>query len=197
MTVGIQPAAVPMNVEPAPAAGHSGRLALIILSAIVLLFAGTYAFAWSQANALSSRYLLDADQSYQRGDYLKALVGYQDFNPASNTYVTHGGYLQVERIWNGRYAWPVPAGVQRAPERANEIINQKLTIDQAVQFVQENTGKPNPYFGVIYLRLGELYQLKGDNADAHDVYQTVIQSFKDQPDLIKQAQDRLAQLPSK
>ena len=93
-------------------------------------------------------------------------MGYQDFNPASNTYVTHGGYLQVERIWNGRYAWPVPAGVQRAPERANEIINQKLTIDQAVQFVQENTGKPNPYFGVIYLRLGELYQLKGDNADA-------------------------------
>ena len=197
MTVGIQPAAVPVNVAPAAATGHRGRTALMILLAVVLLFAATYAFAWTQANALSSRYLRDADQSYQKGDYLKALVGYQDFSPASNRYVTHGGYLQVERIWNGRYAWPMPAGVQRAPERANEIINQKLTIDQAVRFIQENTGKPNPYFGVIYLRLGELYQQKGDNADARDVYQTVIQSFKDQPDLIKQAQDRLTQLPSK
>ena len=54
MTVGIQPAAAPMNVDPAPAAGHRGRTALIILSAVVLLFAATYAFAWSQANALSS-----------------------------------------------------------------------------------------------------------------------------------------------
>jgi hypothetical protein len=87
--------------------------------------------------------------------------------------------------------------VERAPQRANEIINQKLTIDQATQFVQENTGKPNPYFGVIYLRLGELYEQKKDIADARDVYQTVIQSFKDQPDLVKQAQDHLAKLPAK
>ena len=103
----------------------------------------------------------------------------------------------MQRIWIGRYAWPVPPGVQHAQERANEVINQKLTVAQAEQFVQENTGKQNPYFAVIYLRLGELYQQEGRVADARDVYQTVIQSFKDQPDLAKQAQDHLAQLPAK
>jgi hypothetical protein len=35
---------------------------------VVLLFALTYAFAWAQATAHSSRYLQDADQSYQRGN---------------------------------------------------------------------------------------------------------------------------------
>jgi hypothetical protein len=197
MTVGTQPTTIDRAAPAAAARTHRGRTALIAVFAVALLFVLTYAFAWTQANRLSTGYLADADQLYAQGDYLKALVGYQDFDPNTNRYVTHGGYMQVERIWINRYAWPAPAGVQRARQRIDEIVNQKLTIDQAEQFIQENTGKQNPYFGVIYLRLGELYEQNGRTQDAVGVYQDVVQTFKDQPDLVQTAQAHLAKLQGK
>jgi hypothetical protein len=90
---------------------------------------------------------------------LNALVGYQKFDEKSNKYINYGGYVTVEKIWSNKYSWPVPAFVQESRQRSQEIINQKLTADQALQYIQENTGRPSaPYFGEIYLRLGELYE---------------------------------------
>lgn len=180
------------------AAAPSGRGRAIALAAlaVALLFAGTYAFAWSRAAALSNTYLHDADASYQAGDYLTALVGGQKFDLSTNSYRDVGGYLPVQRIWASPFAWPQPGGLDHDRQRIDDIISHKLTVDQALQFVQENTGKSNPYLGIIYLRLGELYQEKGDVKDARDVFQSVPQLFKDQPDLIKRAQDRMKQLPA-
>jgi TolA-binding protein len=72
-----------------------------------------------------------------------------------------------------------------------------LTVQQAEQYIQENTGRPGtPYFAEIYLRLGELYEQNGDTKDAMDVYQSYASQFPDRPDLIKQAQQHLAKLQS-
>ncbi len=194
MTVSTPTANVPRAAAGATVSHRSRNIALAIL-AVIVLFAATYAFAWWQADRLTTQYLADADQTYASGDYLGALVGGQKFDLASNRYITTGGYLQVQHIWNNSYAWPRPAGLDHAQQRVDDIINHKLTVDQAQQFVQENTGKQNPYLGLIYLRLGELYQQQGDTKDARDVFQSVPQLFKDQPDLIKQAQTHLQQLP--
>jgi len=174
--------------------GKSFLLVLLILTAIFLI---TYVFAWYNANQLATRFFQDSGASFNAGDYLKALVGYQKFDNKTNKYTNYGGYLNVEKIWSSNYSWPQPAYVQQAVKRSQEIIGQKLTVQQAEQYIQENTGRPGtPYFAEIYLRLGELYEQNGDTKDAIDVYQSFASQFPNRADLIEQAQQHLANLKS-
>lgn len=167
-------------------------LGMLILTATFLV---TYVFAWYNANQLATRFFQDSEATYNAGDYLQALVGYQKFDEKTNKYVNYGGFLNVEKIWSSRYSWPQPPYVQQAVKRSQEIISQKLTVQQAEQYIQENTGRPGtPYFAEIYLRLGELYEQNGDTQDAIDVYQSYASQFPDRKDLIEQAQQHLAKL---
>jgi tetratricopeptide (TPR) repeat protein len=169
------------------------RLVLIILGVLVL-FAATYLLAWWDANRLANRYMGDAEASYAADNYLEALVGYQAFDEAQEEYVQRGGYMQVERIWQDPHAWPVAATAAQAKVRIDEIINERLTVAQAEQFVQQNIGRANPYLGPIYLRLGELYEAAGDTRAAADVYEEVMDLFTGQPALAERAQANLARL---
>jgi len=196
MTTTIQAPPVPAAAAVARRSRNWGRPALII-AIILVAIAATYTYAWYNANTLSAQYLSDADASYQAGKYLDALVGSESFDKARNSYVTKGGYLQVEKIWSDSYSWPRSADYDKAKARTDEIINQRITLDQAEQFVEANTGKKNPYFGVIYLRLGELYEKDGDKKDAQDIYSSIPDLFAGESDLIAQAKDHLARLTAK
>jgi tetratricopeptide (TPR) repeat protein len=169
---------------------------LIGLGAAILLFALTYVGAWISAQSLTQEYLQNADQSYQNGDYLQALVGFQEFDENSRRYVSRGGYFQAQRIWASQYAWPIPAGVETANQRINEIINERITISDAEQFIQVNSGRGNPYLGIIYLRLGELYEQEGSLPDARDIYESIPELFASQQDLIERAEQHLQRLDS-
>jgi len=161
---------------------------------VVGLFLATYGVAWVQAYQLSETYFNDAEATYLKGKYLDALTGYKEFDTRQNKYVQHGGYLQVEHIWISQYAWPRPAVYLRAQERIQEVIGQRLTIPMAQSFIQANIGKDSPYLGIIFLRLGELYEQSGDKPSAIDAYQTVVDSFAFDPDLVAQGRDHLARL---
>lgn len=171
------------------------RLLLIILG-VLLLFVATYTLAWWDASRLANRYMTDAETSYVAGNYLEALVGYQEFDEEREEYVQRGGYMHVERIWQDRNAWPISATYGQAKARIDEIINERLTVTQAEQFVQQNIGRANPYLGPIYLRLGELYEAEGDRRSAADVYEEVADLFAGQPALAERAQANLARLNS-
>ena len=188
------------TVEQATAVGAGSRLTrgiLLGLAIVVVLFAGTYAVAWYRASRLAATFMADADASYAAGKYIESLTGYEEFDQATNRYVTHGGYMKVDRIWSDPRAWPRPENVQRAEARIDEVLNQRLTIEDAEAFIQANAGKPNPYLGTIYLRLGELYEQKGDVASAKDIYTSIQELFPGENDLIARAQDHLNQLQSK
>jgi hypothetical protein len=193
MTTTLQPSVPAAAVAPAPRRRSWLRIAIAV-GIVALLIAATYAYAWYRASSLAQGYLRDADASYNAGKYLEALVGYEEFDPARNAYITHGGYMQVEKIWADPYSWPRPAGVVRAQTRIDEIINQKITIPEAENFIQANTGKSNPYFGIIYLRLGELYEQEGDTASAKDIYSSIEELFAGEQDLIARAKEHLARL---
>jgi len=60
--------------------------------------------------------------------------------------------------------------------------------------VRENAGRNNPYLGMIYLRLGELYEEAGDTRDAEDIYASFADLFPDEAALIARAQQNLARL---
>ena len=125
-------------------------------------------------------------------------MGYQKFDNSTNKYINYGGYLSVEKIWSSYYSWPQPPYLLQALLRSQEIIDQKLTVQQAEQYIKDNTGRPGtPYFAEIYLRLGGLYEQTGDTKDAIDVYQSYAAQFPDRKDLIALAQQRLAILKSK
>src|SRR5690242_20534664 len=113
MTTTLQPSISAAAVAPTPRRRSWLRIA-IVAGIVLLLIVVTYAFAWYRAASLAQSYLSDADASYSAGKYLEALVGYEEFDPARNAYVTHGGYMQVEKIWADPYSWPRPAGVERA-----------------------------------------------------------------------------------
>ena len=61
--------------------------------------------------------------------------------------------------------------------RIHETVYERLTIEDAEQFVQENIGRINPYLGIIYLHLGELYELDGQLRDAEDIYESIPNLF--------------------
>ena len=172
------------------------RWALRIFFIIASLFVVNYVFGWFQALLLANRYYTDAEAAYTRADYLDALTGYKEFDQEKNKYIQRGGFLQVERIWDNPYARPRPAVYNYAKSRVDEIIQQRITIPMAEGFVQANIGKVTPYLGIVYLRLGELYEQEGDVTSAKDVYQLIIESFPSQPDLTAQAQMKLDSLPS-
>jgi hypothetical protein len=159
---------------------------------IVFLFSAAYALSWFNAYWLTTRFVGDADASYSAGAYLDALVGYQTFDPELNEYVNVGGYLAVERIWSGRYSWPQPEAVQHAQTRSQEIIQQRLTITEAERYIRANIGRPAPYFGEIYLRLGELYEEDGSLVDAREIYESIPSLFANRADLIARAKAHLA-----
>jgi len=179
-------------VVPVPARGRS-RTAIFI-AAVAILFALTYVLAWWDAYRLSNSYLDDADQSYDEGRYLDALVGYETFDQEQRKYVPRGGYLQIDRIWSSSYARPVPDDVRRAEDRIDDIIYSRLTLEDAEQFVQENIGRSNPAMGLIYLRLGELYEEAGQRRDAEDIYESIPDLFPKDAELIERAQADLARL---
>jgi tetratricopeptide (TPR) repeat protein len=202
MTTSIQtPILTPLPAAETPAPADEtgfGKKFLLGLLILTVLFLVTYALAWYNADQLATRFFQDSEASYKTGDYLKALVGYQKFDNLTNKYINYGGYLNVEKIWSSYYSWPEPPYLQQAMLRSQEIINQKLTVQQAEQYIKDNTGRPGtPYFAEIYLRLGGLYEQAGDTKDAIDVYQSYAAQFPDRKDLIALAQQRLAILTSK
>lgn len=185
------------NEAAAAARARLGKRILLGLLILVATFVVTYIIAWYSANQLSTRFFQDSEDSYNSGEYLDALVGFQKFDDETNQYVNYGGYLNVEKIWSSSYSWPQPAFVQQAVERSKEIINEKLTVEQAEKYILENTGRPGtPYFAEIYLRLGELYEQNGDTKDAIDVYQSYASQFPNRKDLIELAQQHLERLQS-
>lgn len=180
---------------PAASAGNRGRIVWLLILLVVVLI-GSYALAWYTSYRLSQTYLQDADNSYDSGEYLNALVGYRAFDDATQKYVDYGGYMKVERIWHDSYAQPVPPDVARARERIDEIINQRLTIDDVETFVQQNIGRSNPYLALLYLRLGELYEADGSERDAEDIYESFAELFPNESELIARAEQNLARLDS-
>src|ERR1041385_5026775 len=102
MATSVQTATPPATqAAAAPRAARRGWLRFpIIIGVILLLIAATYAYAWFDAARLTNQYLSDADTSYAAGKYLDALVGYEQFDQATNKYVTRGGYMQVQKIWS-------------------------------------------------------------------------------------------------
>jgi tetratricopeptide (TPR) repeat protein len=168
----------------------------LLVLVIVLVFLATYALAWWDALRLTTGYAEDANASFDAGNYLEALAGYEEFDQERNEFVRRGGYGDVERIWRHSHARPVPGLVSEAESRIDEIINERLTIEQAEQFVQENIGRTNPYLGIVYLRLGELYEAEGDTRSAEDIYREIEDLFPNQPELIERANAHLARLAS-
>jgi tetratricopeptide (TPR) repeat protein len=192
---------VEMDALPQPAApeavatpGWTPRRTLVILGAVVVLYVSTYALAWFSAYRLSLTYLGDANASFEAGNYLDALVGHKDFDRATGRYISYGGYMQIERIWADPYAQPVPPEVVQARARIDEIVYGLLTREDAERFVRENAGRNNPYLGMIYLRLGELYEAAGETRDAEDIYASFADLFPDEVALIARAQAHLARL---
>ena len=197
MTTSIQPSSVSPAAQPeAVAAVRPGflRRALLIVFLAGLLFALTYAFAWFNASRLSARFIQDADAAYDQGEYLESLVGAERFDPQSNKYVKQGGYLDVEKIWSSSYSWPAPPELGRASQRSEEIVNERLTIETAEDYIRANTGRPAPYFAEIYLRLGELYEQDGDQRSAIEIYRDVIDLFSGRADLVAKATEHLTRL---
>ena len=197
MASSIQPSSDSPAAQPeAAAAVRPGFLRRTLLLAILagLIFVLTYAFAWFNASRLSARFFHDADAAYNQGEYLESLVGAQQFDSQSNQYVKQGGYLDVEKIWSSSYSWPAPPELERASQRTQEIVNQRLTIEMAEEYIRSNTGRPAPYFAEIYLRLGELYEQDGDLRSARDIYESILELFPNRPDLIEKAQAHLERL---
>lgn len=200
MTTTLQKPTVSPNRVPDEAAPARSRFGLRFLMGLIILasvFMITYALAWYNANQLATRFFQDSENSYKAGDYLVSLVGYQEFDEKTNKYINYGGYLNVEKIWSSGFSWPQPSYVQQAVMRSQEIIAQKLTVEQAEQYIRDNTGRPGtPYFAEIYLRLGELYEQNGDTKDAIDVFESYAGQFPDRKDLIEKAQEHLTELQS-
>ncbi len=170
------------------------RGVLIGLALVAALFISTYAFAWFRASRLSASFMADADASYEAGNYLESLTGYEEFDQASNSYVTYGGYMKVLNIWASPNAWPKPASAERARARIDEVLEQHLTVAEAEGFIQANIGRQNPFMGPIYLRLGELYEEEGDIESARTVYDEIDELFPGQDELIARAEEHLARL---
>lgn len=182
------------NTAQPTAGARPTRGILLGLAIVAVLFAGGYAAAWYRAAQLTATFIADADASYAAGRYIDALTGYEEFNQATNQYVTHGGYMQVTRIWADPNAWPRPASVERAQVRIDEILSRQLTIADAEGFIQANIGKQNPYQGAIYLRLGELYEQAGDHDSAQAIYSEIAELFPGEEELIAKAKEHLARL---
>ncbi|MGC9467204.1 MAG: hypothetical protein ACP5HS_01305 [Anaerolineae bacterium] len=183
--------------EPEAEVGANGGVPISLtigLPFVLLLFAGTYILGWYNAYRLSIRFLENANQSYQEGQYLEALTGGEVYNEEEQQYEQLGGYIDVERIWSHRYSWPKPGLVGDAEQRIDEIISQHLTIAQAEQYIQANIGKNAPHFAEIYLRLGELYLQEGDEMAARDIFESVPELFPRLEDLIQEAQKYLEEL---
>ncbi|HEY3477246.1 MAG TPA: tetratricopeptide repeat protein [Anaerolineales bacterium] len=197
MSASIQPPSVSPAAQPeAAAVARPGFLRRALLVALLAgsIFALSYGFAWFNASRLSARFIQDADAAYNQGEYLESLVGTERFDPQINQYVKQGGYLNVEKIWSSSYSWPAPPELERASQRTQEIVNQRLTIEMAEEYIRANTGRPAPYFAEIYLRLGELYEQEGDLRSARDIYESIQELFPNRPDLIEKAQAHLERL---
>ncbi|MDQ3459562.1 MAG: hypothetical protein M3498_09735, partial [Deinococcota bacterium] len=188
------PATQPTIVPPKTSRGRSWLRAPLILAAVLILVAATYALAWYRAYVLSTEFMASAEVSFAAGDYLLALSGFEEFDERSGRYVFRGGYAQVLRVWNNPYAWPVPESVARASARVDEIIEERLGLADAERFVQVNIGRGNPYLGRIYLRLGELYEAEGDLRGAEEVYEEVLELFGRDAALAERAEANLARL---
>ena len=190
--------AAPDATQPEAVAATRGRFwkrLIIGVLLVLLLIAATYAFGWFNAYRLSERFLANADASYEAGDYLIALTGRETFDADAEQYVRTGGYIDVERIWSDRYSWPRPGLIERAKERSHEIIYQHLTAAQAEQYIQANIGRASPpYFGEIYLHLGDLYMREGDEMAAREIYESVSELFPRRALLIEAALERLERM---
>jgi len=174
---------------------HKVRRVLIIILIVFVYIVGNYALAWFDAYRLGNSMLADADAALELGEYLDALMGYEERDPETGLAIPKGGYSKVVRLWEDEYAWPQPqVMINKAKSRVDEIITEKLTISDAEAFIQANIGIYNPYFGDIFLRLGELYEEDGDVDVAIYIYQDAVELLTDRPDIIEKAEKHLERL---
>jgi len=194
MSIQTVPIPVPADVgsvaRPMP---WSRRLLIIVLS-VFGLFISTYILAWVNSSSLANKFYTSAEAAYLEGRYLDALTGYDSVDPATNTRTSHGGYYQITRLWNNNGAFPKPADYTRAVSRIKEIIDQKLDIASAETFIQMYTGRSQPLFPDVYLRLGELYEQSGDKQTAVEIYKECAQLFPNRADITQTARDQLTRL---
>jgi tetratricopeptide (TPR) repeat protein len=193
-------ATLPPPVPAEPTVVARGRIAggwwriPLVLMILVVIFGVTYLLAWFDARNLTTDFMAHANASYEEGNYLEALVGSREYDPELQQNVVYGGYADVVRIWRHEQARPVPDEVALARERIDEIIAEHITIAEAESFVQRNIGRSNPYLGLIFLRLGELYEEEGDLRSAEDIYEEFPSLFPNETELIERANANLARL---
>jgi tetratricopeptide (TPR) repeat protein len=165
-----------------------------IILAVIGLFAIAYSLAWINSSRLADEFLTSAETAYQEGRYLEALTGYEEIDPVTQVRTTHGGFYQVTRLWGNKGALPKPASYPHALERIQEIIQEKLDITSAEEFIQMYTGREHPYFPDIYLRLGQLYEEAGDRQTAIAIYRECTELFPNRPDVSQAASEQLTRL---
>jgi tetratricopeptide (TPR) repeat protein len=153
----------------------------------------TYALAWYRASRLTERFLQEAAASYQAGRYLEALLGYETFDKRRRRYVYHGGYIQIEAIWADPFAWPRHPGLKEVRSRIVESIN-RLSLEEAEEFVRSYSGKVGPYLGWVFLRLARLYGERGEVHSARELLEEVPELFPHELEVIEEAKRLLERI---
>jgi len=149
----------------------------MITLVIIIIAIIAYLVGWIQIDILANKYYKQAMSSYSSGNYTVALKGEKTFANNPEGYIFTGGFEQVVNAYQSTTAWPKPPVFYKAQKMANDIINTKLTTQDAMALYNTYYQVDNDYLPQILLHVAQQYQAQGDNALAYQTYNLLYNSF--------------------
>jgi len=168
---------------------------IIITGIVILIVAVIYLQVWLQSYNQANMYYQQALKKYSAGDYISALKGEMVTTAKGNSF--SGGFQQVLETWQSPYAIPKPGIVKVASAQISDIINHKLTLDAGMQAFKTYYGLDNRFLGQIVVRMGDMYAAKGDDSNAKEMYNTAMQAFPLDKNLVAECNKKIKELKNK
>ncbi|WP_123042987.1 hypothetical protein [Cohnella candidum] len=164
--------------------------ALAAVLAVVLV----YGYVWLGSYKMAVKYYDQAEENMNKQRYDIALKGDEAYNRTSKKYEYVGGYEQVLSIWKSPYAWPRPAVYDKAKDKIDEIVNDKLTPEAGVQLVQKYLRQDNAFLPEILVSSTKKLIEQDRKDEAKDVLDMLSDAFGSQPGMQEQIEALNAKL---
>lgn len=164
---------------------------IIATISIIVGFILIYSLVWYETYQNSLNFYEQSTDNFEAGDYGLALKGGEEYDQELGAYAYTGGYEQVLAAWSNKWAIPKPSLYQKAEEKINEIIYEKLTAEEAYFIFQEHFRSSNRHLPEILIQSGKLYSENGEYSKAEEIFELAIKAFGRNEAIKKAAEEQL------
>ncbi|MCG8452212.1 MAG: hypothetical protein MI717_03395 [Spirochaetales bacterium] len=166
----------------------SVKIIFVLLFVVILV----YLLTWNEIKSKSELYYNYSVEFYENNEFEKAIKGHEQV--IRNQYVYFSGLQQICTAWESPLSWPKPKVYSQAKEKLNDIIVDKMSIEERNSFIKKYFQIDKKYLAEMMLSIGDSYYERGELEKALQTYEKVKEIFVHRKDAQNKADIAIAKI---